>query len=56
MVCDIEHTINWLSRGYVHLSQLEFYFLFSYFFFFFIIFLRLSTFKPLNELYSKFKQ
>ena len=49
-----KHTINWLSFGYVRLPQLEYYF--SYFFFFFLILLRLSTFKPLNVLYSKFQQ
>ena len=31
------------------------FFLFSYFFFFFILLLQLSTFKPLNALYSKFE-
>ena len=55
-----EHTINWISFSYVHLPQLEYYFsfffLFSYFFFFFNILLRLSTFKPLNALYSKFER
>ena len=51
-----EHTINHLSLGYVCLPQLEYYF-FSFFllFFFFIILLRLSTFKLLNALYSKFE-
>ena len=52
-----EHTINHLYLGYVCLSQLEYFFLlFSYFFFFFLILLRLSTFKLLNALYSKFKR
>ena len=53
-----EHTINWLSFGYVHLPQPDYYFssFFLLFFFFFIILLRLSTFKPLNALYSKFEQ
>ena len=49
-----EHTINCLSFGYVYLPQLEYHF-FS-FFFFFLILLRLSTFKPLNALYSKFER
>ena len=38
-----EHTLNYLSFGYVRSPQLECYF--SSFFFFFIIFLRLSTFE-----------
>ena len=55
-----EHTINCLSFGCVCLPQLEYHFsclhLFSYFFFFFIILLRISTFKPLNALYSNFQR
>ena len=50
-----EHTTNRLSLGYVRLPQTEYYFfLFSYFFFLFL--LRLSTFKQLNALYSKFER
>ena len=45
-----ELTINRLSFGDVRLPQLE------YFFFFFVFLLRLSTFKPLNALYSKFER
>ena len=48
-----EYTINRLSFGYFHLPQLEYYFSS---FFFFLLFLRLSTFTPLNALYSKFER
>ena len=53
----IEHTINCPSFGYVHLPKLEYNFFsfFSFFLLFFIILLRLSTFKPLNALNSKFE-
>ena len=53
-----EHTINHLSFGYVGSPQLEYYF-FSFFLgfsFFFFFLLRLSTFKQLNALYSKFER
>ena len=52
-----EHTINRLSFIYVCLPQPEYYF-FSFFLLFFLFFflLRLSTFKPLNAVYSKFEQ
>ena len=57
-------TINEITQYsfcYVHLPQLEYYFssfffFFLTFFFFFLILLRLSTFKPLNSLYSKFER
>ena len=39
---------------YVRSSQLEYYF--SFFLLFFLFLFRLSTFKPLNALHSKFKQ
>ena len=48
-----EHTINHLSFGYVGSPQLEYFFFFFLFSFFF---LRLSTFKLLNALYSKFER
>ena len=55
-----EHTINCFSFGYVRLPQLEYYFSsflsVFFFFFFFLILLWLSTFKPLNALYSKFER
>ena len=52
-----KHTINHLSFGYVRLPQPE-YFIFLFVFFsdfFFLFLLRISTFKPLNALYSKFE-
>ena len=54
-----EHTINRLSFGYVFLPQLENYFSCFRFFlllFFFFFLLPLSTFKPLNAPYAKFKR
>ena len=49
-----KHTINRLCFGYVRLSQPEYFFFF--FFVFFLFLFRLSTFKPLNALYSKFER
>ena len=50
-----EHTIKQFSLDYVRLPELEYNFsCFASFFFF--IFLALSTFKPLNALYSKFER
>ena len=49
-----KHTINLLSFGYVRLPQPKYYFPFFFLVFFFLF--RLSTFKPLNALYSKFKR
>ena len=56
-----EHTINHLSFGYVRLPQFENYFscfasLFLLLFSFLVFLLSLSTFKPLNSLYSKFER
>ena len=55
-----EHAFNRLSFGYVRLPQTEYrfssFFIFSYFCFFFLFLLRLSTFKLLNALYSKFER
>ena len=55
-----EHTISQLSFGYVRLPQLEYFFLVLFFFLTFFLFLffssMLSTFKPLNGLYSKFER
>ena len=53
-----EHTINHLSFGYVRFSQLEYYFscFASFCLLIFLFLLRLSTFKPLNSLYSKFER
>ena len=53
-----EHTINHLLFGYARLPQFENYSscLVSFFFTFFLFLLMLSTFKPLNALYSKFKR
>ena len=53
-----EHTIHWFAFGYVRLPQLKYHFssFFLLFFFLFIILLRLSTFKSLNALYSKFER
>ena len=47
-------TINHLSFGYVRLPQHEYYF--SCFVSFFLLFFFLSTFEPLNALYSKFER
>ena len=55
-----EHTTNRLSFSCVLLPQPEYCFSsflsFSDFFFFFLFLLRLSTFKPLNALHSKFER
>ena len=54
-----EHTIKQLSLSYVRLPNLNtIFFCFAFFFSFFIylFFLALSTFKPLNALYSKFER
>ena len=52
-----EHNINRLYVDNVRLPQLEYYFSsFFLLFFFFLFLLRLSTFKPLNALYSKFER
>ena len=53
-----EHTIIRLLFGYVSLLQTEYYFLFlfSLLFFSFLFLLLLSTFEPLNALYSKFER
>ena len=57
MICAFEHTVNCLSFGYVRLPQPEHFFSFlSSFLLFFLFLLRLSTFKLLNALYSKFKR
>ena len=52
-----EHTINYLSVGYIRLPQLEnFFWGASVFLLFFLFLLMLSTFKLLNALYSKFER
>ena len=51
------HTINHLSFGYVRLPQFKyFFFVLHLFLLFFLFLLPLSTFKPLNALYSKFER
>ena len=50
-----EHPINRLSFGYVRLPQLVYYFS-CFFLTFFLFLLWLSTFKPLNALYSTFER
>ena len=57
-----KYTINYLSFGYVRLPKLEYYCISdfscfaSFFLLFFLFFLRLSTYKPLDALYSKLER
>ena len=51
-----ERTINCRSFGYVRLPQLNTIFIFFLLVFPFFFLLRLSTFTPLNSLYSKFER